>query len=102
MTRIVPSPILTYYGWMTAAIRDGWTPDGIVGDGPPLYNVHEVTASWQHGKGLSVHVRGRARTKSGEPARNGSRGVTVDLSAEQPRWLRAVIDDARARLEVNH
>lgn len=68
----------------------------VVGDGPPLHTVYEVTA-WKNGLGgLEVWARGRMRRKDGEPG--PSRSCHVDTERSQPEWLQELIADARRRL----
>lgn len=71
---------------------------GIVGDGPPLYQVSEVNAWSRGGNGLTVYARGAMRCKNGLPG--PSRAVEIDLEAAQPPWLAAIIRDAILRLEA--
>lgn len=95
-----PSPYLTYHMWAHLA-DDAVDPTNIVGEGSPLFDVHEVSASVGNGprRGLLlVHVRGPMRTKAG--GRGPGRGVDVDLDAVQPAWLADIITDARRRLDL--
>lgn len=87
-----PTPTL-HYTFLTAP------GDDITGDGPELHTVFEVSVSRDRATGgLSVWARGRMRRKDGEPG--PSRGRSVDVDADQPGWLRDIIDDARQRLNV--
>ena len=88
---MVPLPWLKYVYWHDTRPD----PAGIRADGPPLYAVSEVSA-WRHDAEFSVFVRGPMLCKDGH--RGPSRGVRVDLSAEQPDWLAALVADAKARL----
>lgn len=75
---------------------DKWPAEDIVGD-IPLFNVHDVAVSNRNG--LSVIVTGRARKKDGLMSRH-NRCSVIDVDAEQPQWLAAIIEDAKVRLDA--
>lgn len=90
-----PTPYLTYYFGHRMTPNDA---DRIVGD-TALYNVHRVHASLDTHDNLRVGVDGVRLKKDGTRSqRNGH--SSVNLTADQPRWLEDIIADARTRLEA--
>ena len=73
-----------------------WGGDDVIGEGPPLADVFQVTV---HAMSGDMYARGRMRCRNGLPG--PSRGRRVDCNATQPEWLRAIIDDALIRLSAN-
>lgn len=72
---------------------------GIVGEGFDLYDVLEVKA-WSRRGDITVWARGRMHRKDGHPG--PSRALHVDIYQPQPKWLQAIVTDARARLAPVH
>lgn len=93
-----PVPMLTYHLWHSTRVGERpLDPTGLVGEGPPLYNVHDVTASrWGTGE-VRVYVSGAMRKRDGTQGRH-NRSIGLDLNAEQPEWVAAIVQDARTRL----
>lgn len=95
----VPSPYLTYPCFGTGALLStniATEPGG--GRPVSLYSVREVSASVDRNGCLHVYARGSMRKRDG--GRGPNRGVKVDVAAEQPSWLAAIVADAAERLEA--
>lgn len=95
----IPSPKLTYSCWSSGALIStniAVEPDG--GRPVTLFSVHEISASTGRDGRLRMYARGPMRKRDG--GRGPSRGVRVDITAEQPAWLAAIVVDAAARLAL--
>lgn len=89
-----PTPNLSYTWWRTYP-----SGAGIIGEGPRLDRVFDVSVWPDHRDGteIVVWVRGPMLRKDGTPSRV-QRSVRVDASSLQPPWLVEVIGDAHTRL----
>lgn len=94
----VPTPVLTYYQWRIREAEGELPTADLVGEGPPLYNVHEVHASLRPDGRLSLTVHGSLRKRDGERGAH-NRCLTLDLDADQPPWVHYYVRDAVARLK---